>query len=100
MRYEDREFHRQDLVLDGNVFVRCAIVECTLHYSGRTDIELDECLMRDNQFRYRDEAANTIRALQAIVRAGPTGLDHVMKLVVTGASVDWQKLAELAPRPE
>lgn len=97
MRYEGQEFRGETLVLDGNEFVACTIIGCLLRYSGTTEINLTGCRMGSNEFSYDGHAANTVRALQALARSGGGGLDHVMRLFLTDAPVDWHKLAESGP---
>jgi hypothetical protein len=99
MRFEGQEFRGRELVLDGNVYVRCTIVGCLLRYSGTTEINLSECRMGSNEFSYDGQAANTVRALQALARSGGGGLDHVMRLFLTDAPVDWHRLAEIVHLP-
>ena len=99
MRFEGREFRGQTLLLVGNEFVRCTIIGCLLRYSGTTEIHLAECRMGGNEFSYDGHAANTVRALQALARSGGGGLDHVMRLFLAGAPVDWHGLAEIARLP-
>src|ERR1700761_3818122 len=99
MRYEGQEFRGQTLILDGNSYVRCTIVNCILSYSGITDINLSECHMGANEFAYDGAAANTVRTLQALARSGAGGLDHVMRLFLGDAQVDWHKVAELDTLP-
>jgi hypothetical protein len=100
MRYEGKEFRNQTLILDGNSFIRCTIVDCILSYSGTTEISLSECHMGANEFAYDGHAANTVRTLQALARAGAGGLDHVMRLFVGNAPVDWHKVAALDELPD
>ena len=100
MRYEDRQFRNQTLILDGNSYVRCTIVGCVLSYSGTTEISLTECHMGANEFAYDGYAANTVRTLQALASAGAGGLDHVMRLFVGQVPVDWHKVAEMGGLPE
>jgi hypothetical protein len=96
MRFEGQSFVGQTLELDGRHYLRCTIRDCILLYRGTTDILLEQCALQDNEFRYMDAAARTIQALQGIALAGPSGLDHVLKLVVTGVRVDWARLVQLA----
>jgi hypothetical protein len=103
MRYEGKEFRNQTLILDGNSYVRCTIVDCILSYSGTTEISLSECNMGSNEFAYDGYAANTVRTLQSIAHAGAGGLDHVMRIFLGNVPVDWHKVAamsELPTKPE
>ncbi len=100
MRYVDREFRGEMLTLDGNSYERCTIVDCVLSYSGKTEISLKDCNIGYNEFAYDGYAANTIRTLQALAHTGGSGLDHVMRIFVPSAPVDWHKVAALDTLPE
>lgn len=97
MRFEGQEFRNRTLTLDGNEFIGCTIVGCVLRYRGTTEINLSGCHMGSNEFSYDGPAANTVRALQALARSGGGGLDHVMRLFLTDAPVDWHRLADIGP---
>jgi hypothetical protein len=100
MRYVGREFRNQTVVLDGNSYDGCTIVNCDLNYSGTTEISLTNCTMGANEFVYAGCAALTVRTLQEIARTGAGGLDHVMRLLLGGAPIDWRKVAEIGELPE
>ncbi len=100
MRYVEKEFRGETLVLDGNSYERCTIEDCVLSYSGKTEISLKDCSIGYNEFEYDGYAANTIRTLQALAHSGASGLDHVMRIFVPSAPVDWHKVATLNSLPE
>jgi hypothetical protein len=98
MDIRNRRFDGESLQLDGQSYVDCVMSGCTLDYEGVGPIRLESCDIEDCQITYRGAAAMTIETLQTIAKSGPQGLDHVMRLFLPGANIDWGALAEAPPR--
>jgi hypothetical protein len=63
--HHDQVFVDQELLVDGNEYVRCEFHHCTLVYHGDQDVTFQSCAVEDCTWRF---AGSALRTLQFIHR--------------------------------
>jgi hypothetical protein len=77
VRYEDQTFRNQELPLDGNVFIRCTIENCTLLYGGGAIAAVNTKLV-NIKYLLRDHAAHTLVFLARLRADDPAAFEQLM----------------------
>ena len=70
VRYEDKVFEREHVVLDDAIFINCTFKESTLEYSGG-DIVLSGCTWVGSGFIWRGRAAKMMGLLTILGMVKP-----------------------------
>jgi hypothetical protein len=70
MHFEDRVFEQETVTLDGNSFIRCKFLECTLEFSAVAGVRLDDCLFRACEWSFIGAAGVMLNFLEASYRGG------------------------------
>src|SRR5690349_11892053 len=66
MHFEGQKFTKQMVDLDGNIFDNCKLLDCTLRFSGRAPIAVNQCEVAGCKFMLGDGAMLTATFLKAI----------------------------------
>jgi hypothetical protein len=80
MRHEDREFRGETIQLNGNGFVKCRFMKCTLIYTGVGAVELTGCSFGGCEFRLEGPAADTAAFMKALYRIPGGGRELVLSV--------------------
>lgn len=73
MRYQDKTFTAERIIIDGNEYVDCTFVDCTICYSGGT-MSVEHCKFDSTvQLSLSGAAEDTARFLRSFMSIGVTG---------------------------
>lgn len=70
MRYDSKTFSAEHVPLDGNEFVHCHFLRCTLVYSGGPPPTLDGCSFGTPTFKFVGTAGDTLAFLHSLYHGG------------------------------
>jgi hypothetical protein len=103
MEFRSQVFEQQPVELDGNSYVDCKFLECTLTFSGVAGVSFDGCLFRRCRWNFEGAAATTLsflNALNAGIRdgSGSSVFDALVDAIKDGHIVGAQRSPELAAR--
>jgi hypothetical protein len=68
--FSDENFEGQTVELDGNTYIRCNFIGCTIVYSGGGIPKLQHCDFSNETWRFEGAAERTLILLQEFSRAG------------------------------
>lgn len=77
MRYENRTFENETISVDGNQYIGCRFVDCTLTFAGVQPFEITPFSAKDLQFKFTgaakagQEVGNLL--LRSAAEAAPVG---------------------------
>lgn len=75
---QDEIFENTSVFLDGERFVRCRFVGCTLIYECRDEVDFQDCAFEGCSWTFSDAAIRMLNFLSTVYEeAGPTGSDLV-----------------------
>ena len=75
MRYDNKSFFSERIILDGNEYRGCTFTRCQLVFRGEQVFGIVECLIQDSQWVAEGPAANTLRFLtEAYHKMGEAGI--------------------------
>lgn len=75
MRYDNKSFFRERVVVDGNEYRGCTFSNCQLIYRAEEMFILVDCLVQNPQWVFDGPAANTIKFLmEAYHKMGEPGV--------------------------
>jgi hypothetical protein len=70
MKYIEKKFNDETVVLDSNTFDRCEFTNCTLEYSGGKPPVMKNCGLTESLFSFSDQASDTIAFLTGMYHGG------------------------------
>src|SRR5438067_805199 len=75
MRYDNKSFFRERMILDGNEYRGCTFSRCQLVFRGEQTFVIVDCLIQNPQWVAEGPAANTIKFLtEAYHNLGEPGI--------------------------
>jgi hypothetical protein len=80
MRYEDKTFTNEDIVVDDNEFYNCTFIRCKIIIGGK-GMTLVGCVFESCPIVWDSYAATTIRILNALYHLGDIGQMEVEKVI-------------------
>ncbi len=66
MRFDNKSFFHEKIVLDGNEYHGCTFLHCELMYCGGDGVVLHECLFKESNFGFGGPAAKTMKFLEVL----------------------------------
>lgn len=70
MKIEDRSYTFEEVVIDGNSYLRCSFTNCRLVYSGGEIPMFNDCEFRDSTVAFADQAKLTLLTMNMMYRSG------------------------------
>lgn len=81
MKYIDQTFEQQDVLLDGNEFIRCTFNGCRLIFRGDGGLVIDRPTLNASQWTFQGAAGATLKCLAALHAGGLEGQTMVEKVI-------------------
>lgn len=70
----NRTFRNEDVVIDGEVFLDCTVVDCRMHYSAYTPVRFTRCTFGHCKWVFDGPAKYMIEFLSGVANGlGPEG---------------------------
>lgn len=80
-RQTNRTIRDTSLLIDGAHFFRCTFINCQLIYSGRDEVDFDDCTFQDCNWTFDDAAARTLGYISTLFqKVEPDGKNLVGEL--------------------
>jgi len=70
MRHKNKTFRKKTVLLDGNEYISCRFLDCTIEYRGGGNIVLDSNSFQGCRWSFAGEAANTLAFMGSLYAQG------------------------------